>query len=102
MLDTDGLGACAIFCSWAYLAWIGMLDRRDSLYVEEEGLEGAIRESMESLRSWPERGYGNEILRDVSVDRSRKRGAVTYRPPGGVVSSSVRGGEMTLSSPVGG
>lgn len=46
MLDTDGLGACAIVCSCAYLACTGMLDLCDSLYVDE----GAIRESMESVR----------------------------------------------------
>lgn len=50
MLETDSLGACAIVWSCAYLACTGILERRDSLYVEEGGFEGAIRESMESVR----------------------------------------------------
>lgn len=49
MLETEDLGACAIVWSCAYLACIGILDRRDSLCVEA-GSEGAMRESIESVR----------------------------------------------------
>lgn len=50
---------------------MGILDLRDSLYVDE----GAIRESMESLRSWEWKGYGYEDLLEVSI----RRGYIAWR-----------------------
>ena len=53
ILDMDCLGACDRVCSRAYLACMGILDRLDSPpYTDEEGFDSAIRESMESVRSW--------------------------------------------------
>lgn len=51
MLEIDCLGACDLRCSRAYLACMGIEERRDALYWEEAASVPASLESMESVRS---------------------------------------------------